>query len=473
MSEKEQRMLAQDSRDVHRKAQIAEIKLSTAIRKGIAEGKRREMKRRRVAYGAGVIAAAAASVFFTTSPLGAPSSEKTYEVVQTTTTQQPIDVELFRPMAKQDQGIAAALDQGLVKPINQSVEKDGFRIDVAGAFTDGRKSYIMYSAQNNTDHTAYPLIDSLAFGGVEASSFKAQSMQATSSSELLPGETGYYVYTASLEPAASYKEGATIGLKIWDAVSNEYRSRLKFTIPLEPDLLEEKDRIYHPRSTLVVDGQKINVSQVQFTPLNTYVDLEYDASNDQQIFKLLNPVLVGEKGEEREKVYYPDTMFSDDSKVTLVFRSNSFDHMDGVSLKVSGIAALPKEEMHIAIDLGQKQIVAAPDQYVQIIEPEEPAADGEILLYFKREKAMAAQSFGMSLEHNFTDAEGNKHDLLSPETIKQGGHSVSTTADSSIEDYYAVNFGKEALDYRQPLTIAIEQYWNPIMDSQSVELVSN
>ncbi|WP_339275321.1 hypothetical protein MKY59_30575 [Paenibacillus sp. FSL W8-0426] len=54
-----------------------------------------------------------------------------------------------------------------------------------------------------------------------------------------------------------------------------------------------------------------------------------------------------------------------------------------------------------------------------------------------------------------------------------GGHSVSTTADSSIEDYYALNFGKEALDYPQPLTIAIDQYWNPIMDSQSVELISN
>jgi len=40
--------------------------------------------------------------------------------------------------------------------------------------------------------------------------------------------------------------------------------------------------------------------------------------------------------------------------------------------------------------------------------------------------------------------------------FNKGGHSVSTTADSSIEDYYAVNFGKEALDYPQPLTIAID-----------------
>ncbi|GIO29028.1 MULTISPECIES: DUF4179 domain-containing protein [Paenibacillus] len=473
MLEKEQRILERDSEDVSgRVHHLPEMKLSTAVRKGIAQGRSREMRKRKLLYGIGAIAATAAAILITVSSLGVAPKEKQYDLVQTTSIPQPADLESFRPIAKYDQGIAAALDKGIVKPINQSVERKGFRIDIAGAFTDGRKAYIMYSATNNTDHTGYSLIDFLEFGGVEASSIRAESKHAMGSNALMPGQTGYYVYTANLVPSAPYKEGATIGVKIWDATSGNYRDQFKFTLPLEPNLFKNEERIYHPGSTLIVDGQKINVRQVQFTPLNAYVDLEYDKSNDKQIFKLLNPVLIGKSGDETKKVYYPDTMFSDDTKVTLVFKTNEFDRLDRTDLKIAGMAALDKNKMKIVVDLNKKQIIEAPDTHIQIIEPDNPAGAGEILFHFKLEKAQAAESFGMWLEDSFTDANGVKHKRLSPENIKQGGHLVST-ADDYTEDYNAYNFGKEALNYPQPLTIGVKKYWNPIMESQSVELVTN
>lgn len=473
MLEKEQRILAQDSDDVNTKVHdLPEMMLSTAVRRGIMQGRNREMRRRKLFYGIGAIAVGAAAIMITISSLGDAPKEKPYELVQTASSPQPADFESFRPIAAQDQGIAAALDQGLVKRIDQSVEKNGFRIDIAGAFTDGRKAYIMYSTQNLTDHTAHSLVESLDFGGVEVSNFRAESKHAMGSNILMPGQTGYYVYTANLVPSASYKGDATLAVKIWDSTTNDYRDQLKFTIPLEPNMFKNEERVYHPGSTLIVDGQKINVRQVQFTPLNTYVDLEYDRSNGKQIFKLLNPVLIGRSGDKIQKVYYPDTMFSDETKVTLVFKTNTFDQLDRTELKVAGVAALDKDKMKIVVDLNKKEIIEAPDDHIQIIEPEGPAGAGEILFHFKLEKAQAAESFGLWLEDSFTDAEGVKHKRLSPENITQSGHIVSRNPDDSTEDYNPYNFGKEALDYPQPLTIGIKQYWNPIMESQSVELVS-
>lgn len=471
MSDKEERLLVQDSGDVHSRTPISHTKLANAIRSGMAEGKRREMKRRTALFGAGTAAAAAAALWITISPPGAPLNEKKAEYMQTAATLQPVEMESFRPIAEHDQGLKAALDQGLVKPINESIEKDGFRIDIAGAVTDGRKAYILYRAQNDMDHTAFPIIDYLAFGGVEASTVRAQSMHATGGNELLPGETGYYAYTANLEPGVAYKEGADIGLKIWDTVTNEYRSHLAFTIPLEPNLLQDKERVYETEHVLDVNGQNINITRLQFTPLHTYVDFEYDASNDMQIFKLLNPVLIGEQGERREKLYYPDTMLLDDAQISLVFGSSELDQMDVTSLKVAGIAAVPKDDMQITIDLNRGEIVEAPDRYVQIVEPEEPAADGEILLRYRRGQAMATESFGLWLNSYYTDAEGNRHELLSPETIKSGGHMVSSK-DDLIEDYNVLHFGAEARRYPQPLTVGILKYWNPVVEWQSVELIS-
>lgn len=473
MLEKEQRILAQDSDDMGRRVDdLPEMKLSTAVRRGIMKGRNREMRRRKLFYGIGAIAATAAAILITVSSLGASPKEKQYELVQTTSSKQPADLESFRPIAAQDQGIAAAFEQGLIKRIDQSVEKNGFRIDIAGAFTDGRKAYIMYSAINQTDHSAYPLVESLDFGGVEASHFRAESKHAMGSNMLMPGQAGFYVYTANLLPSAPYQGDATLGVRIWDVTTNDYRDKIKFTIPLEPNMFKNEERIYHPGSTLIVDGQKINVRQVQFTPLNTYVDLEYDKGIDKQIFKLLNPVLIGKSGDKIQKAYYPETMFSDDTKVTLVFKSNEFDQLDRTELKVAGIAALDKEKMKIVVDLNKKQILKAPDDHIQIIEPDEPAGAGEILFHFKLEKAQAAESFGIWLEDSYTDANGVEHKRLSPETITQGGHLVSGNANDSTEDFQSYNFGKEAVNYPQPLTIGIKQYWNPIMEWQSVELVS-
>jgi hypothetical protein len=221
---------------------------------------------------------------------------------------------------------------------------------------------------------------------------------------------------------------------------------------------------------------------MQFTPLNTYLDLEYDSTNTKQIFKLLEPTLIGQKGTERKELNYLDVfhttnrIIKEKNKVTLIFHDNNLDKLNSmyVSLKVAGISAVPKDKMKVSIDLKEKKIVEAPDEHLKIVEPDTPAAEGEILLLHKLEDVYAIEPTSIFHEFSYTDAEGKKHKLLNSTLKNSGGISLSKSKNSKngdIEKYTALNFGKEALDYPQPLTVNIDQYYNPIMESQTVQLL--
>ncbi|MWV42828.1 DUF4179 domain-containing protein [Paenibacillus sp. HJL G12] len=469
--DKEERVLMQDVNDVKRNVEaIREIKITTAVRGGVSKGRKREM-RRIYKYGIGAVAAAAAAVIIIFASIGSSANEVEEKVIQTASANSVTDFELFRPIGQRDQGFAAAMEQGLLKPIKQGVEKKGYRVDVAGAVSDGRKAFIMFSVQNHTQHQVSPVIDSLYFGDVEAPSAKAEAKSVRNSYRIMPGETAYYVYTTNLLPSVDYSKDTKMSVNIWDTVSQKYEKGLDIKFDLDTKALKDEERIYHPSETLTVDGQKINVSQVRFTPLNTYVDLEYDKANDQQIFKVINPVVIGKSGDHTEKLYYPEEVLKDNTKVTLVYKSSQLDQLDTTSLKVFGIAAVKKDQLKVVVDLKKREILAAPDDLLQILPSDQQADDEEVYFYRKLEQAQVAESLGMWLAPTFTDANGKQHKMLSPKSTSHSG-TISSTKEDTMEDETPYNFGKGALNYPQPLTIEVKQYWVPIMDSQTVELAS-
>ncbi|MNF11901.1 hypothetical protein D3C80_2132360 [compost metagenome] len=58
---------------------------------------------------------------------------------------------------------------------------------------------------------------------------------------------------------------------------------------------------------------------------------------------------------------------------------------------------------------------------------------------------------------------------------RPGGEGVFTQSvargATEFDEQYDYNFGLQAIDYPQPLTVEIERYWNPVLDTQSVELI--
>lgn len=469
MLEKEERLLMQDADEVRRNAEaIREMKLTTAVRNGVVKGRKRGM-RRVYSYGAGLAAFAAAAVFITWSIIGSPlTKQEDTKLEQTASSDSVTSFDLFAPIGARDKGFAAAVQQNLLKPIKQGVEKDGYRIDVAGAVSDGRRAYIMFSVQNHTKHGASPIPDSLKFGDDEAPSVRAEAKNVRNGN-LLPGETGYYVYSTNLAASANYSHDATLSVKVWDTVSQYYAKGLDISFNLDTSMLSGQEHVYHPEGELTIDGQTINVSQVQFTPLGTYVDLKYDPSNTKQIFKVISPVLIGKSGDKIEKLYYPEIISNDNTQATLWYKNSSIDQMETTSLKVFGIGAVEKDRLKIVIDLKKREIISAPDDKLQLLPPEQKDGAGEINFYRKVEHAQAENNFGMSLSDTFTDASGKKYKRQPLNKLATTGTSYSTKTDI-MEDYYFYYFGEDAADYPQPLTIEVKKYWIPVMETQSIQI---
>jgi hypothetical protein len=486
MTEKEEWMLRKNIDEVQQNVEtMQEMKIYNAMRKGITEGKKRE-KRRIYTTGMGVIAAAAVAFLFTYSTIGLPDKEMLQPSVQSASTKLTNDFKAYRTFSRLDSALASALEQNLVMPVGQSAVNKGYRIDVTGAVTDGRKVYVLYSVQNNTDEVVIHADFGLQFEGIKESSLHkgASLSMLASESRIQPGQSMDFIYSTNLSPAIKYPKKVNYNIILTEtsdkallSSSNKYRTSLDVAFELDPDMLKAQERILNTEGTLTVDGQKIKVTGVQYTPLSTYVDLEYDQNNDKQIFQLINPVLISKKGDITDKLYYPDTInadnseiYSDNSKFTLVFKHSKDSQPDSVSLKTFGISAVEKDQMKIVVDLNKYQLIQAPGTGLELVTPtpENNVEEGEILLRRNIENAQYLER-STRLAETFTDAKGKVHHR---EPSTNSFSSYTTSKDGSAVNEFGYNFGAETKNYPQPLTITLEKYSNPIKDTQAVELYS-
>ncbi|WP_440962279.1 DUF4179 domain-containing protein [Paenibacillus nitricinens] len=486
MTEKEEWMLRKNIDEVQQNVEtMQEMKIYNAMRKGITEGKKRE-KRRIYTTGMGVIAAAAVAFLFTYSTIRLPDKVMLQPSVQSASTKLTNDFKAYRTFSRLDSALASALEQNLVMPVGQSAVNKGYRIDVTGAVTDGRKVYVLYSVQNNTDEVVIHADFGLQFEGIKESSLHkgASLSMLASESRIQPGQSMDFIYSTNLSPAIKYPKKVNYNIILTEtsdkallSSSNKYRTSLDVAFELDPDMLKAQERILNTEGTLTVDGQKIKVTGVQYTPLSTYVDLEYDQNNDKQIFQLINPVLISKKGDITDKLYYPDTInadnseiYSDNSKFTLVFKHSKDSQPDSVSLKTFGISAVEKDQMKIVVDLNKYQLIQAPGTGLELVTPtpENNVEEGEILLRRNIENAQYLER-STRLAETFTDAKGKVHHR---EPSTNSFSSYTTSKDGSAVNEFGYNFGAEAKNYPQPLTITLEKYSNPIKDTQAVELYS-
>lgn len=424
MTDQEERILRKNIDEVHQNVEtMQEMNIYNAMKRGIVEGKNRE-KRRIYTTGMGVAAAATVALMVTYNTIGLPNKGIAQSSVQSVSIKNTDNFKAYRSFSRLEPALASALEQNLVVPVGQSAENKGYRIDVTGAVTDGRKVYVLYSVQNNTDEVVIHADFELQFEGIKESPLHkgASLSMLASESRIQPGQSMDFIYSTNLSPTIQYPKKVNYNIILTEtsdkallSSSNKYRTSLDVAFELDPDMLKTQERMLDTDGTLTIDGQKIKVNQVQYTPLSTYVDLEYDQNNDKQIFQLINPVLISKKGDTVEKLYYPNIInsdnsevYSDNSKFTLVFKnSKGSQQPDSVTLKAFGISAVEKDQMKIVVDLNKYQLIEAPGSGLELVTPtlDDNVEEGEIFL---RRNIKDAQYLERStrLAETFTDAKG-------------------------------------------------------------------
>lgn len=276
MTEKEDRILHDNVDEVHRNTEtLQEMKIYNAMKRGIVEGKKRE-KRRIYSYGMGAAIAAVASILLMFSFLESSGRGVSNEPVRTSTiTKSWSDSELFKSSSVMDQSFVSILDRNLIKPIYKSVEQEGVLVEVMGAVTDGRKVFVLYSVKNNTDKTVMHENFTLQLGSIKAPS-KGTSLDMTrgsGSNQIEAGQTKNFIYSANLLPSVTYTKDVKLKLiftetseKALLSSSNEYLTNLEVPFELDPDMFKDQTRTLNIDRTLTIDGQKIHVRQMMYTP---------------------------------------------------------------------------------------------------------------------------------------------------------------------------------------------------------------
>lgn len=480
MIEIEEQLLKQNAGEVRQQTEnMPEMKIYQAMQSGIRKGKL-QSRRKRVMSGLKVTVAAAAVVLLLFTFLDTPEKAVEYTVQNASPANTGTDSGQFDASLIRDKTLLNALNQNLLRPVNKAVEKAGFKVEIKSAVSDGRQVFIVYSVQNNSDQTVIHADFGLEFGKFEAADIGAKLEMLGTNSQILAGQTLYFVYSNNLSPDMDYPEDVQYNVVLTQtsdealsSSSNKYRTSLDVSFKLNTDMLKARNRLWTAKQDLTVAGQKLKVNQVLFTPLSTYVDLEADERNTKQVNGLINPVLIGKSGDKIIKSYYPTVITADNSELwkdqahfTLVYTSKEYKALDTLSLKTFGISAVDRDQMKLVVDLKKRQIVEAPDGF-SIKNVSESAKPGVITFRNKREDIETQDSFIMRLAENYTDADGKVY-------TRPGGEGVFTQSvargRAEFDEQYDYNFGLQAIDYPQPLTVEIERYWNPVLDTQSVEL---
>ncbi|WP_019908474.1 DUF4179 domain-containing protein [Paenibacillus sp. HW567] len=504
MSEKEEHILKQDALEVNHNAEtIREMKIYNAMRSGMAQGKKRS-KRRFYSYGAGAVLAAAAAVVLIFSSIGLPAlgtdDSGLGGSVQTASTKSWNDFAGYRSQPLHNRLVADILERDLVKPVRQSATNKGCRMDVDGAVTDGRKVYILFSVQNDTEKEITPADTKIQFGDYEVPSphrGASLEMAYSSDSRIQPGQSKDFIYSTNYPASIAYSKAVKFTLILTGtsdealaSSSSKYRTGLEVSFELDPATFKDREHTLPVDRTLTVDGQKIKVLQVEYTPLNTYVDLEYDKANTKRIFSLLNPVLIASSGSQTDKLVYPgritadnSEVYTDQSQATLVFRHTGLNQPDSATLKIAGISALEPDRMKFVADLNKQQVIEAPTDDFEIVtsKQEHHATEDEILLrrkvtslsyYTDSQGAVQAEYTGTWLADNFTDADGQVHERTNREAALYNFGGTTTSRDGTGMDEMSLFFDNQAADYPQPLTLSVNRIWNPILETHSIELLS-
>ncbi|OMC75040.1 hypothetical protein BK121_03210 [Paenibacillus odorifer] len=465
MAESEEKLLKDYFQKIDAEAEeILDVKLDTAIRKGMQQGNRSRLSFRKK-YAVVVLVVLAFALLIIVpwanqmiNPVRAQLPPKSWG-----------QLEVFRPVIANNLTIKSALDAGMMKEVNiSSPEVDGITWTVNGIIADRRGIAVLYTIQNNTDQKMRLFGLSLKKTPEDKYHLSGYSGFSTSNAQEVgsPGTTRMYEQIVWDKYQDEIPEELNITLSLFpDALGQVFNNKdikeMDVKIPLEADNNYFQGELVDLKDSLSIGGQKIIMDQVYIGPTGIYMRQTFGRENTMRIFSLLSPKLVLGKGDHQEEL-----MWASGSNI---YHNDNMRPDDPIKLEVEGISALDQSEVELVINTETQQILKAPDNYLTISKRTADEEKGIILLDLlipkKVEELHEATGFG--IDDNFVDSAGSGHWLVHDSEGYSRYREYREDAKGTTITYF-LNVGKEKLP--QPLTFRFTNYPNMIMETDSVRI---
>ncbi|MCQ4087411.1 hypothetical protein [Saccharibacillus sp. JS10] len=483
MTDHQERQLLSDAEQTEQAARhIDQTKLNEAVRQGMTKGKKRA-KQRRTFYQAGIVTAAAATVIALSASLmpgaqDAPISNPITAGIKSNLPIKPsptpakpgyLSIDDYRSVGM-DIHFFEGIKKGYFQSIDAKQEKDSYTLTLKGAAMDNRKLYLVAELRNDSDQEVRlknPWID---FGKQAPTSWVSSNADV-----VRPGEQKYFFIENKLQSDVNYPNQAVFSANVElheDPFSGVNLPQTEFEIPVQfnsQDLLNQVETLKVDKE-LVIDGQRIEVQQVQLSPLGTYVDYRYADQNSQRIFDLDTPELkVNGSGQTKiprsAQTHIPVFLQKDESSDGQ--RSLIFDALaerskpDSIIFSIDGIATLDKEKLNMVVDTEKGEILSGGDGSVNI------SVDASQKT-FTLEQDVGEYAEGdplntspMMFEDTFVDAKGISHQWKGFERIE----TITKNNRLIVKRTLSLSDG----DIAQPITLTINNYGKVYKEYAEIE----
>ena len=377
--------------------------------------------------------------------------------------------------------LSAAVAHDYVQYIGQSQTVDGVKVDLGYAIVDQHQMVFVYSIDGgrfysspelldeNGDHIAAAYSTSTAKGDMSGQSNGLESMTLSfSAPNDLPERFTINMYFLAEKqpetPAAPVAPQASLGgsMEDWTDPRND-PGVLCFTFDVTLDM----NRIAQPISVPVnrwieLDGQRIQVKRLEYTPTRTILYLDEDQTNTAWLKSLefWFEDQSGHRYDEKDGSLVSNSSMESPSQLTYYFQSFYYDPPKGLTLCIDKAEWLDKEAPHVVVDLTSGEAAGLPAG-VEIGEIRRVAGGVELEIVSPSLRERFAQTFA----HTYWDPEGGEHKWHQLSTITKNRDGE---ADRIKEVFYLDNYAWDAVELELTYT-SVSEYSQPVRVPMTAE----
>lgn len=482
MADAQEKLLKDYFREITDAAEtVPDMKLDTAIRRGIRSGQRKGSFSRR--YAIAVLALAAVILLVVVPWVYGKTTTKPVQLAP----QSWGELEVYRQAIGDNLTVTSALDAGFVQQVNiQSPEVAGFQVTINGVIADRRGVILLYTLNNRSGQDYMNHRFTFTRNDSSLTALTAENYGFSSNLNYSPevAKTGP-VRDIMLIPWVKQQE--TLPDQIYATLTVIPRDNnqqllhnngelqmynLKVRIDLDETAEYSKGATLDLKENLSVGGQTIRMNNVYIGPTGIYMSESYDGKNTMKIYGDYGLKMVMGTG-VHEKVLAQSAGFSiNGGPFHFIFDNDNMRPRDPIRMEIEGLYAIDKSKLEVVINTETREILKGPDERLSLSDRMENAKPGELILDLtmplKGERAFPDRG-DFSLDPNFVDGEGAGHWLVQP---TQG--EVSTTnkeyrkTDRENITTAIYNIGTEMLP--QPLTFKLSYYPGLIIEADRLRI---
>lgn len=373
--------------------------------------------------------------------------------------------------------LSAAVAHDYVQYIGQSQTVDGVKVDLGYAIVDQHQMVFVYSVDGGRFYTSPELLDengdhivaaystSIAKGDMSGQSNGMESMILSFSapSDLPERFTINMYFRAEKQPetpAAPAAPQASLGesMENWADPRND-PGVLCFTFDVALDM----NRIARPITVPVnhwmeLDGQRIQVERLEYTPTRTILYLGEDQANTAWLksLKFWFEDQSGHRYDDKDGSLVSSSTLESPSQLTYYFQSFYYDPPKGLILCVDKAEWLDKDAPHVVVDLTSGEATGLPAG-VELVEVHPVGGGVELTILSPKLREQFAQSFS----HTYWDPEGGEHKWHQVSTIRVDAEDSGDGEAKHKEVFYLDNYSRDAVELELSYT-SVAEYAEPV-----------